>query len=132
MTRYMLDTNTVSKLIKGHPLVAERLLAVPMASLCISAVTKGELMFGLARRPEAARLHALVREFLQRVDVLPWDGAVADDYGLLRAQLAAQGKSLGALDMLMAANALGTNAILVTSDRTFSLVARLKVEDWAA
>ena len=49
MTLYMLDTNTVSHLIKENPLVIRRLLAVPMASLCISAITEGELLFGLAK-----------------------------------------------------------------------------------
>ena len=57
MTRYMLDTNTVSHLIRGHPVVARRVVAVPMASICISSITEGELMFGLSKRPEAIRLH---------------------------------------------------------------------------
>ena len=45
MKRYMLDTNTVSHLLKGHPLVIRRVTAVSMASLCISAVTEGELRY---------------------------------------------------------------------------------------
>ena len=61
MKRYLLDTNTVSHLIKGHPAVARRVVAVPMASLCISAITEGELLFGLAKRPDAKRLHHLVQ-----------------------------------------------------------------------
>jgi len=52
----------------------------PMASLCIPAITEGELRFGLARRPDAVRLQALVEEFLARVDVLPWDRASAACY----------------------------------------------------
>jgi tRNA(fMet)-specific endonuclease VapC len=71
----MLDTNTISYLIKAHRKVAEHVTAVPMASLCVSAITKGELLFGLARRPEAKRLHIAVRELLRRIDVLPWGGA---------------------------------------------------------
>ena len=57
MKHYLLDTNTVSHLIKGHPAVARRMVAVPMSSLCISAITEGELLFGLAKRPDAKRLH---------------------------------------------------------------------------
>jgi tRNA(fMet)-specific endonuclease VapC len=37
MTRYMLDTHTVSHLLRSHPTVTARVLKVPMASLCISA-----------------------------------------------------------------------------------------------
>ncbi len=62
----MLDTNTVSHLIKAHPVVVRRTVAVPMASLCLSAITEGELLFGLAKRPEAKRLHTAVRELLRR------------------------------------------------------------------
>ena len=61
MMRYMLDTNIVSHLLKKHPSVARRVVAVPIASLCISAITQGELLFGLAKRPDAAALHAAVR-----------------------------------------------------------------------
>ena len=54
MTRYLLDTNMVSYLVKAHPAVSARVVAVPMASLCISSITEGGLLFGLAKRPEAA------------------------------------------------------------------------------
>jgi len=83
VTRYLLDTNIVSDALKAHPAVMRQLTAVPMASLCISAITEGELLSGLARRPDAVRLHALVEEFLSRVDVLPWNRASAACYGSL-------------------------------------------------
>ncbi len=53
---YLLDTNTVSHLIKRHPQATQRLLSLPMHSICISAITAGELAFGLAKRPEAPAL----------------------------------------------------------------------------
>ncbi len=130
MTLYMLDTNTVSHLVKDHPLVTKRLLNVPMTSLCISAVTKGELMFGLARRPEAIRLRKVVQEFLRRVDVLPWDGDAAELYGTVRAQMTAQGNILAPLDLLIATHALIKDSVLVTSDHVFAQVLKLRVEDW--
>ena len=67
---YLLDTNTVSHLIKRHPQVTQRLLAVPIHKICISAITAGELAFGLAKRPQALALKAAVDEFLRRVEVL--------------------------------------------------------------
>lgn len=131
-TLYLLDTNTVSHLIKRHPRVTRSLLAVPMHSVCISSITAGELAFGLAKRPEAVTLKAVVSEFLRRVSVLPWDGDVAQTYGALRAQLHSQGTPLAALDMQIAAHALHLHAILVSSDKAFSKIQLLQVEDWAA
>lgn len=127
---YLLDTNTVSHLIKRHPQVTHRLLALPMHIVCISAITAGELAFGLAKRPEAAALKALVHEFMRRVDVLPWDNAVAQTYGTLRAQLQSNGTPLAPLDTQIAAHALSTGAILVSSDKAFLQVHGLTLEDW--
>jgi len=130
MKRYMLDTNTVSHLIKAHPAVARRVVAAPMASLCVSAITEGELLFGLAKRPDAQRLHLAVRELLRRVDVLPWDSATAERYGNVRADMARQGKILAPLDLLIATHALSVDAVLVTNDHAFAQVADLHLEDW--
>lgn len=130
MKRTMLDTNTVSNLLKEHPAVSRRVVAAPMASLCVSSITEGELLFGLAKRPDAKRLHLAVRELLRRVDVLPWDSAVAECYGTVRADMARQGKILAPLDLLIATHALSVGAVLVTNDRAFGQVAGLHVEDW--
>jgi tRNA(fMet)-specific endonuclease VapC len=130
MKRYMLDTNTVSHLVKGHSTVSLRVIEVPMTALCISAITGGELMFGLAKVPDAKRLHQAVMELLRRVDVLSWDSAVMERYGNVRADMEKQGRALGPLDMLIAAHALETDSILVTNDVVFSRVTGLTVEDW--
>lgn len=127
---YLLDTNTVSHLIKRHPQVTQHLLAVPMHSVCISAITAGELAFGLAKRPEAVALKATVNEFLRRVEVLPWDDAVAQTYGTLRALMQSNGTPLAALDMQIAAHALQLKAALISSDRAMAQVPELLVEDW--
>jgi tRNA(fMet)-specific endonuclease VapC len=130
--RYLLDTNTVSHLIKRHPQATQRLLAVPMHSLGISAITAGELAFGLAKRPEAVALRVAVHEFLRRVDVLPWDADVAQTYGQLRAQMQGQGIGLSALDMQIAAHAVHAKAILVSSDRAFGQLTEITYENWFA
>lgn len=127
---YLLDTNTVSYLIKRHPQVTQHLLAVPMHSVCISAITAGELAFGVAKRPEAVALKAAVNEFLRRVEVLPWDAAVAQTYGALRAQMQSKGTSLAALDLQIAAHAVHVNATLVTGDHAFLHIDQLLVENW--
>ena len=118
-------------LIKRHPQVTQHLLAVPMHSVCISAITAGELAFGLAKRPEAVALKAAVIEFLRRVEVLPWDDAVAQTYGTLRAQLQSQGTTLAALDMQIAAHAVHMKATLISSDKAFTKIAHLQTEDWS-
>ena len=128
--RYMLDTNTVSHLIKQHPDVARKVVATPMAALCLSSITEGELLFGLAKHPDAERLHSAVRELLRRVDVLPWDSLVAKRYGVVRADMQRQGKILAPLDLLIGTHALAVDAVLVTNDNAFAEIAGLQIEDW--
>ncbi len=127
----MLDTNAASHIVKGaSPQARKRLTAIPITDLCISAITEGELRFGLATRPAAVELARAVGEFLRRVDSLTWDSAAAQHYGRLRAAMQAVGTPLGNLDTLIAAHALAADAILVTSDAAFARVPNLAVVDW--
>jgi tRNA(fMet)-specific endonuclease VapC len=129
---YLLDTNTASYVIKGNiPRVRERLLKVAMADVGISVITEAELRFGLARRPEAAKLKIAVEEFLLRVEILPWDSEAAKHYARVRAVLETEGEPIGNLDLMIAAQALAEEAVLVTSDHVFRRVEGLRVEAWA-
>ncbi|QEA37996.1 type II toxin-antitoxin system VapC family toxin [Pistricoccus aurantiacus] len=130
MKRIMLDTNMVSHFIKGHATVNAHVLAAPMAALCISVVTEAELRYGLAKRPQAKQLKRVVEEFLCRVDVLPWNSPLTRRYGEVRAKLEQGGKTLGALDLLIAVHALEVDALLVTNDHAFYYVDGLRIEDW--
>jgi tRNA(fMet)-specific endonuclease VapC len=128
---YLLDTNIASCIIKGNsPAVDRRLAKTPMVQLAISAVTEGELRFGAARLPHAARLHALIEDFFLRVAILPWDSDAARQYGQLRATLQREGQPMGNLDVMIAAHALAVDAVLVTNDHAFTRVKKLKVDDW--
>jgi tRNA(fMet)-specific endonuclease VapC len=130
--RYLLDTNTVSYIIKGNrPRVRERLLRVPMAEVGISVITEVELLFGLARRPEAKKLKTVVEEFLLRVEVLPWDSAAARQYSRIRANLEDAGEPMGNLDLMIVAQVLASGLVLVSSDTVFRRVKGLKIEDWS-
>ena len=129
--RYLLDTNMASYVIKGNvPRVREKLLRVPITDVGISVMTEAELRFGVARKPEAARLKLAVDEFLLRVDILPWDSSAAQQYAILRGALEDAGVPMGNMDMMIAAQALAAAVVLVTHDRVFQRVKQLKLEDW--
>ena len=132
MATYLLDTTIISLLIKGNQAVAKRLQQQPMCDIALSAITEGELLFGLGRRPHALALHQAVKAFTQRAQVLPWDSACAAAYGQTKAQLQSKGLSLGALDMLIAAHAKAVGAILVTNDQAMLALPDWHTQDWAA
>lgn len=130
MTRLMLDTNTVSYFIRDT-LRNAPVAATDPENLCISTITEAELIFGVKRLPQAHRLNEMVLSFIAGIDVLPFDRTAAETYGGLHADMQRIGKSLTALDMLIAAHALSLGATLVTSDAAFRHVPGLAVEDWS-
>lgn len=123
----------VSYVIKGQPPEARQRLAIqPMDSIVISAVTQGELLYGVARKGHPVSLINVVQEFLLRVKVLPWDEQTASVYGDLRAACTKAGIALSALDMMIAAHSVATQSTLVTHDKAFTRIAdsRFVIEDW--
>jgi len=128
--RYLLDTNAASYAINKKSAAMDRHLAkTPMAELGISAVTEAELRYGAARSGSAP-LHATVEQFLLGVMIFPWDSEAAREYGELRATLEREGRLMGSLDMMIAAHALALNLILITNDRAFGRIKKLKTENW--
>ena len=131
---YLLDTNIVSYIANGKSSAARRAVksVSAHASIAISAITEAELLFGLARRPEAIRLRESIGAVLVGVKVLPWDSDAARSYATLQLHLSQSGKSLGALDALIAAHAIATNAVLVTRDAAFQQMGHLcPTVNWA-
>ena len=133
-TLYLLDTNMVAYIVSGRSRAARVAMAETMERfpVGISAITEAEMLYGLAKRPEATRLRAGVEALLGAVEILAWDSAAARAYRTLRARLSMAGKSLSAMDMLIAAHAISENAVLVTSDAAFLQVEALQpVVNWA-
>ena len=132
MQRYMLDTNVVSHIMQGRDAaLLERLTQVSVGQVVISSVTLAELVYGLHRKGQPARLMAAMTQVLLRMDVLPWDEAVARCYGPFCSTLEAQGINLSELDMMIAAHAVDVDAILVSRDRAFAQVPEpLRLQTW--
>ena len=130
---YMIDTDTASYVIRGRaPQVEAKLSAIEPSMVCISVMTRAELLYGLKRLPPGHRLHAGVRQFLKIVQALPWDAEAADFYAEIRYQLAAAGQLIGEIDMTIAAHSLAAGAVLVTNNtRHYQRIpAPLLLENW--
>ena len=130
----MLDTNMVSCTLKGRsPAARARIASLgPAESACIAAVTEAELLYGIAKLDVGDQRRRLLDWFLLLVTVHPWGRKEAAVYGPLRAKQEAMGRTLGPLDMQIAAHSIAAGAILVTHDKAFRQVSDLAgVEDWA-
>lgn len=132
---HMLDTDTASYVIKGRsPAVESKLAEIPPSLVCVSVITRAELLYGLKRLPANHRLHLGVRQFLRIVRVLPWDAEAADFYAEIRHQLVMIGQPIGEMDMMIAAHSLSVGAVLVTNNtRHFERInLPLTLANWSA
>lgn len=99
--------------------------------MCISAVTRAELRFGVLRLSSATRLATEVEKFLSGVHTLAWDEVVADQFAEARADLQRGGTPIGSMDTMIAAHAKAINAVLVTNNvRRFRHLKLLAIESW--
>ena len=131
---YMLDTNMVSYIAKGHSKAARtRMLNLEQdEAVCLSVITEAEILCGLAKRPQATALRERMEWFLSAVKVLPWGRDEARVYGAVRARLESSGKALGNMDIQIASHAIAVSAVLVTNDNAFEYVGDLQpTQNWA-
>ena len=131
MTRFLLDTNILSDLVRNpQGRVAARIAEVGDDAICTSIIVAAELRFGAAKKG-SERLTSQLERILSAVDIQPFEAPADAAYAQLRAELEAAGALIGGNDMLIAAQALAADLIMVTdNEREFVRVSGLHVENW--
>jgi tRNA(fMet)-specific endonuclease VapC len=131
VTRYMLDTNVISELMKNpRGKAAKRIARIGEDNICTSIIVAAELRYGCARKGSEWLLKS-VEDLLAEIDVLPFESPADAEYGNIRSELENAGKPIGANDFLIAAHAIAVNATVVTANiDEFKRVRGLKVENW--
>ena len=124
MTGFLLDTNCISELVrlKPDPRVTAWIETAEESLLYLSVLTLGEIRKGLAALPQGKRRSR--REAWLEVElqarfsgrILSIDAAVADRWGLIAAAAKIKGKSLSAIDGLLAATAIHHNLTIVSQN----------------
>ncbi|OFW02618.1 MAG: plasmid maintenance protein [Acidobacteria bacterium RIFCSPLOWO2_02_FULL_68_18] len=132
MARYMLDTDTCSYIMKrSSETVLNRLQAVPVVDVCISVITKSELLYGVEVSPRRTQDAMALQAFLPYVEVLELPDAAATHYAQVRADLKTRGQMIGANGLFIAAHARSLGLVLVTNNTTeFGRVKGLTFENW--
>jgi len=132
MARYMLDMDTCSYVMKrSNDTVLTRLQDVPVSDVCISVITKSELLFGVELSPRRGQDEVALNAFLGYVEVLDFPENAASDYANIRADLKTHGRMIGANDLFIAAHARSLRLTLVTNNTDeFRRVQNLTIENW--
>ena len=133
MPRYMLDTDTCSYIMKrSNDAVLKRLQEVRVSDVCISVITKSEVLFGVELSPRRHQDQLALDAFLGYVEVLDFPDEAASHCAKIRAHLKTRGTMIGANDLFIAAHARSLGLTLVTNDtHEFGRVQNLVIENWA-
>ncbi len=97
---YVLDTNAVIGLLKGHPILTANVRRRRPENIVPSSVVAHQLYYGAFRSQN--RAGSLARVDALRFAILPFDAADARRSGEVRAALAAAGTPIGPYDVLIA------------------------------
>ena len=139
--RYLLDTNVVSETVHARPDegVHAWLNALSLGDLFLSAISLGELQYGVERLPAGRRRGALATWLERRIGVdfdgriLPFDAVCALLWGgLMRKSERATGDRKD-IDMQIAAIALRHDLVLVTRNtKDFGSLGIQLIDPWTA
>ena len=132
MTLWLLDTNTCIQLLNGSSEeVARQFSTRSPSEITLCSIVKAELLYGARHSARVDANLTLLERFFAPLLSLPFDDRCAEEYGLIRAQLFAEGAPIGPNDLMIAAIARAYDATLVThNSREFSRVAGLRLTDW--
>lgn len=136
MTRFVLDTNAVSALMRGDGAIVARLAQAEPDDVAVPQPVWAEIAYGIERLPKSKRRGGLQARFKRLRSTLPhatWTDAVTDRFGDVKARLERAGRRIEDFDAAIAAHALALDAALVTANvDDMERVPGLDVEDWTA
>ena len=130
---YLLDTNMCVFAIKRRPHnVLEIIREKSKNGIYISSLTIAELEYGVENSKQIGNNRIALLKFISLFNVISFDDTDAIQYGRLKAKLKKEGKIIGPIDMLLAAQALSKDLIFITNNvDEFVRVEGLKIEDWS-
>lgn len=131
---YLLDTHTACTIIKGlSSTLSDRLKQTPLTQIAISCVTEAQLLHGAAAKADSKDIQQLLKEFLLRVQAIPWDSNAAISFAKLKLLVEKQNIDIDDLDLMVAAQAHSSGAILISNvEPLFLLNEHLQIEDWTS
>jgi tRNA(fMet)-specific endonuclease VapC len=127
---FVVDTDTCSAYIKGHPLVSNRFLQYG-GGLYLSVVTLAELTVWANRAKAPPKRAPEVQDLLKLVIPLDATVDVARKYGVIQAALMDVGQLAPQLDLIIAATALVHGYTVVTHNvRDYAPIPGVTFVDW--
>lgn len=132
MVNYLLDTSILIDLLRQNSKTWEFLSKHAEDKFFTSSICEAEVWEGVYREEKTnfeKRRKALSELFNSLFQIVSFDSEQAQIAGQIRSALSIRGEMIGDLDVLIAASAIGSDAILLTNNiKHFSRIKNLQVQ----
>jgi len=126
----LLDTNIVVAFLNGDSAIRKS-IKDEINRIALSSLVVGELDYGAKVSQKAKENLERLYQFVDLVQVLPFDIECAKFFGSIKSKLRIMGKPTGEVDILISATAMANKATLVTANKKhFENIEGLKLEVW--
>jgi predicted nucleic acid-binding protein len=130
--KYAIDSDILIYYLKNHPKVVERFVTTELDELSTTIINYTELLFGAYKSAKSVENLAVIRRFLDSLNIVQFDKQSAEIFAQLKAQLQKQGNVVADMDLLIASICLANGLTLVTNNtRHFEKISGLRLENWS-
>lgn len=135
MATYIIETTTFSGMMRKDSNIYAKVSTLdPSDRLIICPNIRGEILFGIEKLPVGKKqreLQTKAQALFLAFESRDITDSIADQYAQIKCEAKVIGKSLSDNDLWIAASAIHHDAVLVATDKDYSGLSRLSVEDWA-
>jgi tRNA(fMet)-specific endonuclease VapC len=130
MTRYLLDINHASAVLKQHLDLSNHSKHAPDDEFGVCVPYIGELWYMVFNSSRIDHNVARLNSVLQDLNIWHYDEAAAIEFGRIRAECRRAGRPISGIDAQIAAVARINQLVLLTDDNDFSPIVNLKLDNW--
>jgi tRNA(fMet)-specific endonuclease VapC len=125
MSGNLVDTNVIVKLLNGNA-EAEKLFD-SLGEVYLSVITVGELIYGAQKSTRKEENIKLFGNFISEYPIISINPDISRTYGKIKAELVSNGINIPENDLWIAATAVINDYRLITYDKHFSSISRLRL-----
>lgn len=129
---YLLDTTTISHILRRNPLVMSQMRRVSPNEVYISTVSQYEIEYGFVKSLNSRqKFESDLDKLYQEISCILLTTDIAMTAAVVANQLKVKGEPIGLPDVLIAATGLSEGLIVVTSNtRHFERIKDIELIDW--
>lgn len=131
MKKYLLDADTVILFLKGQEAIVKKIEKTPSVQLYVSAINCAELLYGANNSSYPGHNLKMMNGLISHLNIAAFDLEAAKVFGEQKVLLKKQDELIADIDIQVASIAIAGDYLLVTNNKNFAKIKKLKSENWS-